>query len=51
MADLTNVAWRAFVLSHNVRTCMCVLVFSAGGGGGGGELKSQGREGKEWRDR
>lgn len=39
----------AFVLSQNVRTCMCVLVFSAGGGGGGGggELMSQGREGKE----
>lgn len=40
--------WRAFVLSQNVRTCMCVLVFSAGGeGGGGGELTSQRREGKE----
>lgn len=49
--------WRSFVLSQNVRTCVCVLVFSAGGGGGGGrwggggggggELMSQRREGKE----
>lgn len=38
--------WHAFVLSQNVRTCMCVLVFSAGVGGGG-ELMSQGKEGKE----
>lgn len=40
--------WRSFVLSQNVRTCVCALVFSAGGGGGGGgELTSRRREGKE----
>lgn len=40
--------WRAFVSSQNVRTCTCVLMFSAEEGGRGGrERTSQEREGKE----